>query len=334
MMMMMRRVMCVLAVVLCCTCGYTMAAAATTTAGQPKAVMATYVGVGSWDDFLAIGRCDSWNGGQSENTANGVDCGKWKKDGNLDKVNYNISNSTKAKNPEKEHVPELPQRAEELREEHDETSAEEDPLHQTTSQTTSTGTVSGHKVPVSKPAVTHPSDSESGEAQPGRNAERAPLASSTSAEPPSSPTAPEDSSTTSAASTNESTDNSLPGDNNTTQQPSSEGTTAPNSISAADSQETTINNESTDNSASGTDIGAAAISDSQETNTSTMPSPESNVSEAPTATPSLVPNSEISSTASTVQNKANVDSSSVSPVWMRTAAPLLIVAVLFSITVY
>ncbi|ORC80674.1 uncharacterized protein TM35_000551430 [Trypanosoma theileri] len=58
--------------------------------------------------------------------------------------------------------------------------------------------------------------------------------------------------------------------------------------------------------------------------------------EAPTTTLSSVPvpNAEISnSIASTVQNKANADSS-VSSVWMRTAAPLLIVAVLFSATVY
>ncbi|ORC88753.1 uncharacterized protein TM35_000151840 [Trypanosoma theileri] len=44
-------------------------------------------------------------------------------------------------------------------------------------------------------------------------------------------------------------------------------------------------------------------------------------------------NDNASSAATTVKNKANVDSS-VSLVWMRTAAPLLIVVVLFSATVY
>ncbi|ORC83929.1 uncharacterized protein TM35_000531130 [Trypanosoma theileri] len=79
--------------------------------------------------------------------------------------------------------------------------------------------------------------------------------------------------------------------------------------------------------------GATAASDSQETTSTTQPSPESNVTEAPTTTPSSVPNSDINTIASTVKNKGNVDSS-VSPVWMRTAAPLLIVAVFFSFTVY
>ncbi|ORC83511.1 uncharacterized protein TM35_000671170 [Trypanosoma theileri] len=58
--------------------------------------------------------------------------------------------------------------------------------------------------------------------------------------------------------------------------------------------------------------------------------------DAPTTTPSSVPvpNAEISSIDPIVQkNKANADSS-FSPVWMRTAAPILIVAVLFSATVY
>ncbi|ORC84253.1 uncharacterized protein TM35_000471480 [Trypanosoma theileri] len=72
------------------------------------------------------------------------------------------------------------------------------------------------------------------------------------------------------------------------------------------------------------------------------PSPQANAeisrtpTEAPTTNstiPSLVPNAEINTIVPTLQKKANVDSS-VSPVWVRTAAPLLIVAVLFSVTVY
>ncbi|ORC83395.1 uncharacterized protein TM35_000731190, partial [Trypanosoma theileri] len=74
---------------------------------------------------------------------------------------------------------------------------------------------------------------------------------------------------------------------------------------------------------------------SQETNSTILASTTNTVSEATTTTlpPVPVPNAEISSIASTVQKKANVDSS-VSPVRMRTAAPLLIVVALFSATMY
>ncbi|ORC83806.1 uncharacterized protein TM35_000561040 [Trypanosoma theileri] len=66
---------------------------------------------------------------------------------------------------------------------------------------------------------------------------------------------------------------------------------------------------------------------------STANTTTTSTTEEPTTTPSLVPNAEISSIAPIVQkNKGNVDSS-VNPVWMGTAAPLLIVAVLFSATV-
>ncbi|ORC92409.1 uncharacterized protein TM35_000031620 [Trypanosoma theileri] len=75
--------------------------------------------------------------------------------------------------------------------------------------------------------------------------------------------------------------------------------------------------------------------DSQETNTTTPQSPESNVTDAPTTTPSPAPNAEINSNiVSTVQKNKPIVDSSVSPVWIRTAASLMIVAVLFSVTVY
>ncbi|ORC81931.1 uncharacterized protein TM35_001031060, partial [Trypanosoma theileri] len=78
-----------------------------------------------------------------------------------------------------------------------------------------------------------------------------------------------------------------------------------------------------------------AESESQENTSTTSPSIENTTTEAPTTTPSPVPNAETSSNiVSTVQNKANADSSSINPVWLRTAAPLLIVAVLFSVTLY
>ncbi|ORC83514.1 uncharacterized protein TM35_000671200, partial [Trypanosoma theileri] len=116
------------------------------------------------------------------------------------------------------------------------------------------------------------------------------------------------------------------------------GTTAPNSISAADSQETTATNESTDTSGSGADMGEGAKTETEENTSTTQPSPEDNTTEAPTTTlsSSPVPNTEINSSIAPIVQKnanANVDSS-VNPVWMRTAAPLMIVVVLFSATVY
>ncbi|ORC83778.1 uncharacterized protein TM35_000571060 [Trypanosoma theileri] len=90
-----------------------------------------------------------------------------------------------------------------------------------------------------------------------------------------------------------------------------------------------------------------AISSSEGTNTTTPASPENTTTEAPTTTqpstkntttevstttPSTVPNAEMSNNiASTLQKKANVDSS-VSSVWVR--VPLLIVVVLVSATLY
>ncbi|ORC80838.1 uncharacterized protein TM35_001401010 [Trypanosoma theileri] len=81
---------------------------------------------------------------------------------------------------------------------------------------------------------------------------------------------------------------------------------------------------------------ASAAPDSQETNAITPPSTENTVNEESTTTiPSPVTDPQSSTIAPTVQNKANVvDSSSMSSFWMRTAAPLLIVAVLVSVTVY
>ncbi|ORC88745.1 uncharacterized protein TM35_000151760 [Trypanosoma theileri] len=83
--------------------------------------------------------------------------------------------------------------------------------------------------------------------------------------------------------------------------------------------------------------GATAASNSQETTSTTPAITENTTTEAPTTTPSRVPvpNAEISNNiASTVQKNKPIVDSSISPVLMRTAAPLLIVAVLFSATVY
>ncbi|ORC79889.1 uncharacterized protein TM35_001961000, partial [Trypanosoma theileri] len=91
----------------------------------------------------------------------------------------------------------------------------------------------------------------------------------------------------------------------------------------------------TDNETSNTGNSTTAV---PTTTPSPLPDPQINntLTEAPTATPSPspspVPNAEINTITSAVENKANVDSSSVSPVWIR--VPLLIMVVLFSVTVY
>ncbi|ORC84256.1 uncharacterized protein TM35_000471510 [Trypanosoma theileri] len=91
--------------------------------------------------------------------------------------------------------------------------------------------------------------------------------------------------------------------------------------------------DSNPNQRSRANVDGPAAPESQETNSTTQPSTENTTTEAPTPTPSSVPNAEINNITSNVENKANVDSS-ISPVWMRTAAPLLIVAVLVSVAVY
>ncbi|ORC82505.1 uncharacterized protein TM35_000901030 [Trypanosoma theileri] len=114
---------------------------------------------------------------------------------------------------------------------------------------------------------------------------------------------------------------------NTTSQPSPVNTVSEEST-ATPSRDSNLTQQST------VTVNATAAPDSEETNSTTPQSPENTTTEAPPSTSSPLPNPEISSNiASTVHNKANVDSS-VSPVWMRTAAPLLIVAVLVSATVY
>ncbi|ORC84084.1 uncharacterized protein TM35_000501380 [Trypanosoma theileri] len=126
-------------------------------------------------------------------------------------------------------------------------------------------------------------------------------------------------------------------DGATTGQNQSPGSTAGSPVD----QETSGN--TADNSTPGTSnatqqspeavVDATSPSESQETTSTTPASTENTNTDASATTPSPVPNAEISNIASTVKNKANVDSS-ISPVWMRTAAPLLIVAVLVSVTVY
>ncbi|ORC83848.1 uncharacterized protein TM35_000551170 [Trypanosoma theileri] len=116
------------------------------------------------------------------------------------------------------------------------------------------------------------------------------------------------------------TDMSNANDNITAQQPSP----AAESTLSSD-----VNSGNEFTAAPGTSPTAAAQENGNADSTATT-----NInSEAPTTTPSPLTDPPISKIAPTMKNKANADSS-VSPVWMRTAAPLLIVAVLFSVTVY
>ncbi|ORC81920.1 uncharacterized protein TM35_001041040 [Trypanosoma theileri] len=111
-------------------------------------------------------------------------------------------------------------------------------------------------------------------------------------------------------------------------------TQSPPQDSAA-AQQSNNEESTTGNSTSGAATSVSGKTETEETTSTTPQSPEDTVSDAPTTTssPAPVPNAEISSIASTVQNNKASGDSSISPVWMRTAAPLLIVAVLFSVTV-
>ncbi|ORC88750.1 uncharacterized protein TM35_000151810 [Trypanosoma theileri] len=115
-------------------------------------------------------------------------------------------------------------------------------------------------------------------------------------------------------------------ENTVSEAPTTTPSPAPVNVTAAESQE---NNSTTQPSSENTTTEAPAATPSP------VPNAEINntLTEAPTTTPSpsLVPNADINTIASTVQKKANADSS-VSPVWVR--VPLLIVALLFSVTVY
>ncbi|ORC83365.1 uncharacterized protein TM35_000741120, partial [Trypanosoma theileri] len=84
------------------------------------------------------------------------------------------------------------------------------------------------------------------------------------------------------------------------------------------------------NNSANMDSNNANTSSNEESTTATITTTTITTTTLP---PVPVPNADINNVASTMKNRPNVDSS-VNPVWMRTAAPLLIVGVLFSFTVY
>ncbi|ORC82361.1 uncharacterized protein TM35_000921050, partial [Trypanosoma theileri] len=258
--------------------------------GQPKAVMAY-----DFNDFLGTAIYDYKCGGESEETVNGMKCANWRNHKNGEKK-HTLPDSTEAQVVES-NVNLPPNPPLEVREEQEALRGEEDHSLPNILPTTSIGPGSKHQASESATAVTHPSISEIGGAQPGGNAE----SMSTTERQVEESTAAKQGHEEVSSNT---TDNSTAGNSNATQQ------------------------------SSPASVGATAVPESQETNTTTPQSPESNVTDTPTTTPSTVPNGELTTIASAVQkNRPNVDSS-INPVWMRTAAPLLIVAMLFSATVY
>ncbi|ORC81288.1 uncharacterized protein TM35_001221040 [Trypanosoma theileri] len=97
---------------------------------------------------------------------------------------------------------------------------------------------------------------------------------------------------------------------------------------------TEVGNSTLTQQPSPANVDETAAPESQENTSTTPASTDNTITEAPTTTSSPVPNSDINNNiTSTLKNKANADSS-ISPVCMRTAVPLLIVVVLFSATVY
>ncbi|ORC83672.1 uncharacterized protein TM35_000601030 [Trypanosoma theileri] len=100
------------------------------------------------------------------------------------------------------------------------------------------------------------------------------------------------------------------------------------------SQSSPENSSNTSPSQNAGESGAAETGPTSNPNDAENANTTTTTTNTTTTTLPPVTNAEINnSITSTVQNKANVDSS-VSSVWMRTAAPLLIMVVLFTVTVY
>ncbi|ORC83519.1 uncharacterized protein TM35_000671250 [Trypanosoma theileri] len=314
--MMMRRVMCVLAVVLCCACGYTMAAAATTTvaAGQPKAVMAVFdTSVSRTAERL-----------QNEQILR-VECTTNRSaiKGKLNCASVGITSDTSIPGSS---VSLEQQAKQQIRQETGEQGAELTPGGIQTSRVVGNVGRGGQHGPVgSENNSVGSGDHRESTTDTSNTSAQSTSAGISSVSPPvndsPSPNATPETSKTSTASPNENTGN---------QQSPVEGSA--NAANTADNSTSADSNLTQQSPANGVVTGSP---DSTETNTTTSPISVNTTTDAPTTTPSPVPNADINTNiASTVQNKANADSS-ISPVWMGTAAPLLIVVVvLFSATVY
>ncbi|ORC83156.1 uncharacterized protein TM35_000761010 [Trypanosoma theileri] len=350
MMMMMCRVMCVLAVVLCCACGYTMTAAATTPvkAGRPKAVMAfidfgfPYFQGSSRGKQTSAGR---GNGGTTDHLTNeegrdisaergesgGVAHSEGLRSGadplgnalspDPSQVQATLSQSTVITESDGDDSIARNQQDPSEKAKEDSTANGGKPLQHSFSSTeiaapgdvnpTTAGSPSTESLPSCKEATGSTSSTDALDSQvtasltSDRHSAEGVDSNQEKPQPQSENTVPSLQETNST--TTPSTENTTSGDHNTSQQPSSAS------------------------------VDVTASSNSQDPNPTIPPSPENTNTEAPTTTPfpSPVPKAEINTNniTSTLKNKANADSS-ISPVWMRTAAPLLIVALLFSATVY
>ncbi|ORC84397.1 uncharacterized protein TM35_000451350 [Trypanosoma theileri] len=299
-MIMMRRVMCVLAVVLCCACGYTMADPPVSSAASANVREdVRSIGWGGWGDFLATAGhdADCRDGSRKEYTSTGIKCSDWKTHGNL-------SGPPPAPQPS---VTESPPGA---------------PAHQQSSEADDLQT--GKPPGASQDELAgdlQPNVPEGSRAQDGESAEIAKGTSMSTTERQEEELIAVKQNNDEAS--NNPANNSTPQESAAAPQSNNEGSNAGNSGSAADSQENTS-----------TTLPSSENTTTEAPTTTPSPSTENTTTEAPTTTTSPLPKPEINTIASTVQKEANVDSSSIGPVWMRTAAPLLIVAVLFSFTVY
>ncbi|ORC83144.1 uncharacterized protein TM35_000771060, partial [Trypanosoma theileri] len=291
--------------------------------GQPKAVMANAV---EWSDLFITASRDHQCRVKNDTKIHNLNCSAYKKARIIDGVSDPTPDLTPAQAAEKK--PGAPQPlGEEVRLVEEAVRAQDRSLTEVPSLTTSTVTHSDPVIIKNNPLIASPiaASDEPGNGETGTGATPTPRQTHGSTTAPqsdneapnkgnSAPAVPDSrgtSSTTPPRTENQITEqntptesNSSPGSSNPTQQPSPAGTTSK--------------------------------SGSEETTSTTPPLPKNTVSEAPSITPSPVSISDSefsSSSAPTVHNKANVDSS-ISPVWMRTAAPLLIVAVLVSVTVY
>ncbi|ORC83836.1 uncharacterized protein TM35_000551050 [Trypanosoma theileri] len=312
-MMMMGRVMCVLAVVLCCTCGYTMAAAAVS---SPSAVVpradesSTAMAFGGHllryrqpdgKDFFSEplppveSSRKSVNHVQESTTGNNLGRGQSNSDVHSDGVDRNLDGN--------------------------ELSSEEEELRKNSPQ----GAGEALTPEVDHLQVVEPSSGPTRIDQQKREKEKqqvSPNRDESSTLSPKGITGAEDSSgpgtTTVAGPQSGEKEGDDPETLNTPAQPTISTSSSASVPAESSTMSTSSTNNSKGDSTSGAATGVSAIADTEGTNSTT--------------TPKAVP--EINSIASTVKKNVNADISSVSPVWMRTAAPLLIVAVLFTVTVY
>ncbi|ORC83589.1 uncharacterized protein TM35_000641210 [Trypanosoma theileri] len=311
MMMMIRRVMCVLAVVLCCACGCTMTAAADVS--SPTAVVpiadesSTAMAFGGGDilRYQMRNKTGFWldNKASVESTPMSVPHGHESTGtNNLGEGNVISNGHSDAEGRTLE----------------GKVLSEEEELHKTSPQGTGealTSKVDQTEV-VEPPSVSDPTDQQ----EEKQKQQGLPNRDDSSSLSPTVNTGAGDSSgpgTTTVAGPQSGEKEDTPERLNTPAQP----TTSTNSSASAPGESSTLSTSSTNNSngnsTSGAATGVSARADTEGTNSTT--------------TPKAVP--EINSIASIAQkNKGNVDSSSISPVWVR--VPLLIVAVLFSVTVY